>query len=179
VSESSAKACLAAARIAHAAGLTISFDPNVRRELLSPKALRERCAPLLDLVDYFLPSEGEGELMTGTRTARGAARAMLRRGAQAVVQKLSSQGCTVYTSEEAVHVPAFLVKVADPTGAGDSFSAGLVAALLEGEDIVSAACYANAAAALAVSKVGAMEGGTPQEIRQLMAQQGHQPRAVS
>ncbi|MBI3961198.1 MAG: sugar kinase [Deinococcus sp.] len=171
VSESSARACLAAARTARAAGLAISFDPNVRRELLPPKALRERCAPLLDLMDYFLPSEGEGELMTGARTMESAARAVLRRGTKAVVQKLSSRGCMVYTAEGGAYVPAYKVQVADPTGAGDSFSAGLVAALLEGEDLGTAAHYANAAAALAVSKVGAMEGGTPEEIRRLMAQQ--------
>jgi ribokinase len=47
------------------------------------------------------------------------------------------------------------VKVVDSTGAGDAFVGGLACALAEGRDIFAAAAFANAAAALSVTRPGA------------------------
>jgi sugar/nucleoside kinase (ribokinase family) len=56
---------------------------------------------------------------------------------------------------EAIDVPAVRVDAVDPTGAGDAFAAGYLAALLRGEDDAACAAAAARAAAQAVSRPGA------------------------
>jgi ribokinase len=52
-------------------------------------------------------------------------------------------------------VPAFQVQAVDTTAAGDAFNGGLACALARGEAIVDAIKYANAVAALSVTRMGA------------------------
>jgi sugar/nucleoside kinase (ribokinase family) len=64
-------------------------------------------------------------------------------------------------SDEVRHVPAFAVEAVEPTGAGDAFTAGLLARLLARgwSDLDEADVrYASAAGALATTKTGAMDG---------------------
>jgi ribokinase len=58
----------------------------------------------------------------------------------------------------ATHVPAFVVDVVDPTGAGDAFCAALAVAMAEGDDLVAAARFGAAAGACAVRHLGAEPG---------------------
>jgi len=60
----------------------------------------------------------------------------------------------VVTSGGAELVPGFKVEVVDTTGAGDAFSGALAVALAEGADLAAAVAFANAAAALQVTKLG-------------------------
>jgi sugar/nucleoside kinase (ribokinase family) len=57
-----------------------------------------------------------------------------------------------------IDVPGFTVQEVDPTGAGDSFCAGFTVALLENMPLEEAGRFANAVGALAVTKLGPMEG---------------------
>src|SRR5262249_62407963 len=66
-------------------------------------------------------------------------------------------GCTVRTSGETVDLPGISVPVADTVGAGDAFTAALVCRSIEGAALAEAARFANAYAAVVVSK----PGGTP------------------
>ena len=76
----------------------------------------------------------------------------------AVVTTLGVSGAIVVTRNKVVHLPAFEVEVVDTTGAGDAFNAGLAVALAEGNDIVDAVRWANAVAALKITRKGAQEG---------------------
>jgi ribokinase len=72
----------------------------------------------------------------------------------AVVVTLGERGCFVSTAKESIHLPAHNVHVVDTTGAGDAFIGGLAAALACDSAIVDAARWANAVAALSVTKPG-------------------------
>lgn len=115
-------------------------------------------------VDVLTPNRVELGLLVGMDirslddVVRGSRR-LLRMGVRlAVVTTLGASGAIVVTRNKAVHLPAFEVEVVDTTGAGDAFNAGLAVALAEGNDIVDAVRWANAVAALKITRKGAQEG---------------------
>lgn len=75
------------------------------------------------------------------------------------VVTLGSDGAMVFPrgSAEWVHVPALQVSAVDTTGAGDSFCAGLLDGLLDGQDLVAATRWATAVAAATTTRHGAMD----------------------
>ena len=79
-------------------------------------------------------------------------------GARQVVLKLGAKGAIVSPSADAARstVPGHRVNAVDATGAGDCFSGNLLARLAAGDDLLSAARFANAAAALTVQGFGAV-----------------------
>jgi len=165
VSERMRDACYQACEIVKAAGGKISFDPNLRPELLGgEEALRRICSPVLDLAYVVLPSGSEAELLTGVAGADQACRALLERGPSVVALKRGAQGCRVFTEEAVVDVPAYRVTAVDPTGAGDCFDAGFVVGLLEGLTMERVGRLANACGALGATVKGPMEGAFTREI---------------
>jgi tagatose kinase len=135
----------------------LSFDPNIRPELLSVDAIRALCGPVLDEADLILPSVGEAAMLTGAADDEIGCRQWAAAG-KLVVLKLGPRGCRIFHQSNAWDVPGFRVDEVDPTGAGDSFCAGLTMALLEGQSPVEAGRFANAVGALAVTRTGPMEG---------------------
>ncbi len=113
-------------------------------------------------VDLLLPNADEARLLTGG-TATGVAdaadaadaAAALRAHAVTVVVKLGADGAVVATADGVTAVPAVAATVVDPTGAGDAFAAGLLAALTSGADVVAAAHAGAVLAAHAVARTGA------------------------
>ena len=75
------------------------------------------------------------------------------------------------------HIPSFALEVFDVSGAGDTFVAGLSCALAAGEDMAAAVHYGNAAAGVAVGKVGTAVV-TPEEIEQLVHERGRREKSV-
>jgi len=73
-----------------------------------------------------------------------------------VVITLGADGAVVFTKDGAVHLQGKKVEAVDSTGAGDSFVGALVYYLSMGDDLVMAASKANQAAALSVTRMGAM-----------------------
>jgi len=165
VSERMRDACYDACEIVKAAGGRISFDPNLRPELLGgEEALRRICSPVLDLAYVVLPSGAEAELLTGVEGVDQACWALLERGPKVVALKRGAQGCSVFTEEAVVDVPAYKVIASDPTGAGDCFDAGFVVGLLEGLTMEKVGLLANACGALGATVKGPMEGAFTREI---------------
>ena len=111
-------------------------------------------------VDVIVPNETEAEALCGQRLAgpeclRDAAGYFHRRKAANVVITLGEKGAFVSDGRRTTVIPGRAVKVVDSTGAGDAFVGGLACALAEGRDIFAAAAFANAAAALSVTRPGA------------------------
>lgn len=72
-----------------------------------------------------------------------------------LVCKQGENGSTIYSSKEILHMKAFVVKPVDTTAAGDVFNGAFAVALDEGKDLKEALKFANAAAAISVTKKGA------------------------
>jgi sugar/nucleoside kinase (ribokinase family) len=136
-----------------ARGAKIVVDLDVYNEENHGSGLVEHC----DIV--FMNSRGEERFAA----SGGSIPALLAGGATAVVVTKDSDGCELHTSDGVVAVPGMPVAVVDVTGAGDTFTSSFLHALSIGRDPVAAAEFANAAAALAVGKVGARAGMTTRE----------------
>ncbi|MDD2764630.1 MAG: sugar kinase [Opitutaceae bacterium] len=170
ISETVRQACLSVARTVKEGGGTVSFDPNLRPELLGVSEARRWLDPLLSLADVLLPSGEEARLLTGCPTDHDACRSLIRRGAQIVALKRGAAGCTVYTAEGQFNSPGFKIKAVDPTGAGDCFDAGFVTGFLGGQSLQETARLANAMGALGASRRGPMEGVFPRaQVDQFIA----------
>ena len=74
-----------------------------------------------------------------------------RRTGAVVVAKLGAEGALVHDGSSLLRLPAPLVEVVDTTGAGDSFNAAFVAALIRGQEVPAAAEGAVAAASALVA----------------------------
>src|SRR4029077_12908888 len=83
------------------------------------------------------------------------AAALHRMGPKTVIVKLGDQGCLAYNDLGPRHVSAFPVDVKDSTAAGDTFNAALAVALAEGSPLEHALRFANAAAAISVTRPSA------------------------
>jgi sugar/nucleoside kinase (ribokinase family)/fructoselysine-6-P-deglycase FrlB-like protein len=109
------------------------------------------------LVDVFVPSREELAELVGYDDPSRAAIELTGAGVKCVVVKLSGEGALVARPGSApVRVPAAPVRVADPTGAGDSFCGGFVAGLALGEDPAAAAWRGCVTAAAAIGAAGSL-----------------------
>jgi len=141
-------------------GGTVSFDPNLRKEMLGFAPLRDALLRILEQTDLFLPSGDELLLFAHSTDEEAALAELLQRGVRAIALKKGGAGSRYVTCDSAVAIPAFSVEEVDPTGAGDCFSATFVAGWLQGLPAEACLRQANAAGALAVTKRGPMEGAS-------------------
>ena len=139
-------------------GGIISFDPNIRPEILSSPGMREALRSILEQTDVFLPSGDEVTLLVDAQTEAEAIEPLLALGIREIVVKHGSAGCTYYDHSCRLDVPAFAVREVDPTGAGDCFCATYVACREQGKPIDHSLRYACASGAMAVTRKGPMEG---------------------
>src|SRR5271155_5081212 len=153
---------LAATAAIKARGGTISFDPNLRPEILNLPGLREACETLFQRCDLFLPSGVELYLFTKAKEEKVAVAEILGRGVQAIVYKRGADGASYFDSATRIIQPGFEVEELDPTGAGDCFGATFVSCWLRSMPPARCLAYAAASGALAVTRQGPMEGAASQ-----------------
>ncbi|MEO0991866.1 MAG: sugar kinase [Pseudomonadota bacterium] len=153
-------------------GGTVSFDPNLRKELLDAEGLSDALFDVLELTDLYLPSGPEMTLLTKADQTEEAVQELLGRGVRVIVQKLGASGAAYFDSGQMLHTPAFVAEEVDPTGAGDCFSGTFTSLWLRGADPHLALTLANAAGALAVAKRGPMEGASDLATIERFAREG-------
>ena len=129
--------------------------------VLNPAPARRLPARLTPLIDILVPNEVEAavlcnQVVNTPRQAMTAARKLQESGYRTVVITLGKHG-VVYTAEHApVHLPGLDVQAVDATAAGDTFVGYFACALAEGRPLADALAFANTAAALSVTRAGAM-----------------------
>jgi sugar/nucleoside kinase (ribokinase family) len=146
----------------HARGVRISFDPNVRKELIGNPAYFDAVRDMMAISSIFLPSEDDAStLFPGQPLAKFAA-TLFAGAADCIVLKKGEHGVEgVSRAGESISLAAHKVEALDPTGAGDCFCAAFVTLIASGANSFRHALErANAAGALAVTKVGPMEGAS-------------------
>jgi ribokinase len=87
--------------------------------------------------------------------AEKAAQILVEKGVEKVIITLGRKGAFVLTKSEKIQVPAFQVKAVDTTAAGDTFCGALAVAMVEGKPLKDSLIFANAAAAISVTRMGA------------------------
>jgi ribokinase len=155
----------AAAELAYSRGVMVILNPAPAR--LLPDELLER-------VSILTPNESEAEMLTGIKvTGEGgvakAADRLLARGVRTVIMTLGARGAFVAAPGCKQLIPGFRVKPVDTTAAGDIFNGALAVALAEGKPLTGAVRFANAAAALSVTRLGAQPSApTRREIERFL-----------
>lgn len=146
---------LRAARIAHDSGRTV---------ILNPAPFTDVPAELADCVDILVPNEGELRALAGKASVHGngslssLAQTVSQAWTATVVVTLGAAGVLLVPLEgQHITFGAHPVQAVDTIGAGDTFCGNLGARLALGDDLPEAAAFANAAAALAVTR----RGGAP------------------
>lgn len=161
-----------AARRIKTRGGTISFDPNLRPEILNSPGLRDALEAVLAMTDLFMPSGSELFLFDPARDETDAVKALLGRGIRTIVLKRGDQGASLFEQGRRVDVRPLAVDELDPTGAGDSFGGAFLSFWLAGADPQTALRYANAAGARAVTQLGPMQGtSTRAELDTMLSEQ--------
>lgn len=143
--------------VERAAGLAREHGVRV---ILNPAPARPLSDEILANVSILTPNESEAELLTGIQVgddaaAKEAAKALVARGVETVILTLGARGAYVFESGSGELVPGFEVQAVDTTAAGDVFNGSLAVGLSEGKLLTEAVRFANAAAALSVTKLGA------------------------
>ncbi len=162
IAEPSRSATLAAVQTAKEGGAMISFDPNYRPALWSPKLARRRILETLPLCDLLKLNQQEVELLTGQADPVAGAKSLLDRGPKVCLVTQGAEGSLFVTPRTDGHVPGFRVRTVDATGCGDGFVAAAVKGILDtGElgtlgarDFEDILRYANAVGALTATKKG-------------------------
>lgn len=160
-SQSMRAAISKAVKIAEEEGLKISFDPNLRPELLDVKEVREIFSDILYRADIILSGREElTALMPGSEKQN--INKLIDSGVEIIVLKSAAQDVKVYENDNLWSYTPPQVEEVDPTGAGDCFDGAFIAALAEGYGTKKAVARGAAAGAISVMKKGPMEGAAYQ-----------------
>lgn len=144
--------------------------------ILNPAPYQPITDELLKKITYITPNETEASLLSGVEvrdqeTALQAAEVIYSLGVSTVIITLGKTGCFLYQGRgKGQHIPAFQVEALDTTGAGDAFNGGFAYALSTGLSVEEAVRYANAVAALSVTKIGTSPAmPTKEEVENFLA----------
>ena len=157
-------AVIEAARLAHDAGVRVVLNPAPFEPL--PDELTELC-------DLIIPNEVELAAWGGVDTSEDvvaiATELSQRHGVDLIVTLGSRGVLTVPLGGEPTLIPAHVVEATDTIGAGDTFCGYVCALLGEGADLPTAARFANAAAAIAVTRPGGASAPLRNEVEDFLA----------
>jgi len=184
-----AHVCQAEALFASAGAVLVQLEvPLDTVSAVAAMAARYQCPLILDpapaqplpqalwrQLAVITPNTAEAERLAGRSIRQPedawlAADGLLEHGVEAVIITLGAAGVVVATRQTRTTIAGHPVQVSDTTGAGDTFAGALATRLAEGVDLVEAARFGNAAAALSVTRPGAQPSvPTRDEVTQMLA----------
>lgn len=133
---------------------------SASKVILNPAPACALSDTLLGLVDIITPNETEAEFLTGIKvtddtTAKQAAAVLHQKGIETVIITLGEKGVYLSQSYQGKTIPGFRLDVTDTTAAGDTFNGALVTGLMESMSLETAIEFAQAAAAISITRFGA------------------------
>ena len=146
-------------------GAKVSFDPNLRFELIRDRRVYEIIDEIVGNTAVLLPGKEELMIITGEDSVEKAIKKAFENPVLEVIAlKNGSKGSIIYTRENSFESDIYTVDVADATGAGDSYAGGFIAGLLENRPLEECAKMAAACGALNCAAFGPMAGKISPEI---------------
>lgn len=155
------------------AGVVTSFDLNYRARLWPPQRAKKVLEPMLELADLIFITQEDtvGVLGRGEGAEEAVAAIQARYKPRAVVMTLGSKGGLAFDGREFLAVKGYEVEILDRLGAGDAFSAGVLAGFLEGS-LERGMEYGAAMAALKLGIKGDYFVSDRNEVEELMGAGG-------
>ena len=180
ISQSACDTVFSAIDIAKEANVKISYDPNLRLKLLPLEQAKAIIDQTIAMADIVLPSIEDAQPLTGKNSAEEIIQLYLDLGPEVVALKLGAEGSMLATREK--NQDGFRPKIQkfdpypvdskDTTGAGDTFDAAFVVGYLATWPFERCMRFANAAAALTTTELGAVSPiPRLKEVENLIAQQ--------
>jgi ribokinase len=168
--ESPIETVVAGLKRARAAGLMTILNPAPAHEGVCDREV-------LQLVDVLTPNESEATFLSGWDEMKDLEDACIwceqlqQRGSDRIIITRGERGCILKDdSSDVCLTPAFVVDAVDTTGAGDCFNGALAAGLAEGKSLLESTRFAMAAAALSVTRRGAIPSlPTRQKVEEFLA----------
>jgi len=153
---------------------TLDFIPDFEPHML------DRLRPALPHVDYLLPNMEEGMAVAGASSRQEAIEFYLAEGVKCVVMTLGEDGVSITTQrDDEILIPAYDVDVVDTIGSGDAFSAGFIAALVEGKSPLEAIELGVACGSLAATGRGSLEALVDRQTVEEFAATASRGRVIS
>lgn len=133
---------------------------NGNRVILNPAPACWLSDSLYKWIYLITPNETEAGLLTGIEvfdefSAKEAAEYLRNKGVQNVVITMGGMGAYISSGSLSIMIPGIKVKAVDTTAAGDIFNGAMAVAIAEGKDMLTAVNFANEAAAISVTRMGA------------------------
>ena len=180
ISTSACDTVFSAIAVAKEANVKISYDPNLRLKLWPIHRARAIIHQTISMADIVLPSIEDAQALNENKSAEEIAQSYLDLGPAVVALKLGAEGSLLATREKTENelrldlqkFAPYRVDSKDMTGAGDTFDAAFVVGYLAGWPLERCMRFANAAAALTTTGLGAVSP-IPHltAVEELMAQQ--------
>lgn len=131
-----------------------------KKVVLNPAPAAELSDELLKNLYIITPNETEAELLTGVKvtdkqSALRAATVLHDKGVEIVIITMGAAGAFLLANGKSETITALKVEAIDSTAAGDTFNGALVVALSEGKTIQESIAFANKAASISVTRIGA------------------------
>jgi ribokinase len=138
----------------------VEYTSNLCREnnvkvLLNPAPAVELPETLIENATYITPNEHELNIILGKQNNVDET---IKMYPNKIIVTMGSKGVKYFDGKEMKIIPSYNVEVVDTTGAGDTFCGGLAAALVRGDKLEEAIKFANKAAAISITKLGAQSG---------------------
>jgi ribokinase len=133
---------------------------NNIKVILNPAPARDLPDSLLRNIWLLIPNETEAEDLSGIKvkdisSSEAAASELQKKGVKNIIITMGEEGAFVKSETFTGLVPGVKVTAVDTTAAGDVFNGAIAVALSEGKDLKDAVIFANKAAAISVTRLGA------------------------
>ncbi len=158
-------------RMMKSQGTKISFDPNVRLEMMRDPVVLQILQEVFETSNILMPGVSELKMLSGEDDLDKAIEKVFKNpNLEILVLKNGSKGSKIYTRNGLeVEMGVYPVVQEDATGAGDSYDAAFICGLAEGKTLKEAAQMGAAAGALNAAAFGPMEGKiSPETVKEMI-----------